>query len=138
MKRRDLLASLALAPIAGAASATQAAVLPGESYWNRIAALYDRPRGVVQLEHGNWGAMARPVRDAYFRQLDRVNRDTSFYARRTMGPDLAKAHRAVANLLGVPADEVVLTRNATEALCTLIAGYKRLQPGDAVLYADHD
>lgn len=137
MKRRDLLASLAIAPIAGAACVKQAA-LPGEAYWNRIASLYDRPSGVVQLEHGNWGTMARPVRDAYFRQLDRVNRDTSFYARRTMGPDLAHAHRTVATLLGVPADEVVLTRNATEALRALIAGYKRLQPGDAVLYADHD
>ncbi|MNT04216.1 Isopenicillin N epimerase [compost metagenome] len=35
-------------------------------------------------------------------------------------------------------DEIVLTRGATEALQVLIAGYNRLQPGDAVLYADID
>lgn len=138
IKRRDLLTALAVAPIAGTASAAFGAGAAGDSYWDQIAALYDRPDGITQLEHGNWGTMARPVRDAYFRQLDRVNRDTSFYARRTMGRDLQYAHHAVAKLLGVESDEVVLTRNATEALRTLIVGYKRLKPGDAVLYADHD
>ncbi|MDE2618774.1 MAG: aminotransferase class V-fold PLP-dependent enzyme, partial [Sphingomonadales bacterium] len=62
----------------------------------------------------------------------------SFYARRAMGPDLAAAHRGVADLLGVGSDEVVLTRNATEALRALIVGYRAVGPGDAVLCADHD
>jgi selenocysteine lyase/cysteine desulfurase len=38
----------------------------------------------------------------------------------------------------VSATEVVLTRNATEALQNLSAGYNELRPGDAVLYSDLD
>jgi selenocysteine lyase/cysteine desulfurase len=35
-------------------------------------------------------------------------------------------------------DEIAFTRGATEALMTLIGGFNRLRPGDAVLYADLD
>ena len=45
--------------------------------------------------------------------------------------------RAAADL-GVAVEEVAFTRGATEALMTLINGYNRLKPGDAVLYADLD
>lgn len=138
MKRRDLLAAAAAAPVAGILPQAAAAGETGEAYWDRIAALYDRPRGVIQLEHGNWGAMARPVRQEYVRQVERVNRDTSFYSRRTMSADLRTAHRAVATLLGVETDELVLTRNATEALKALILGYEGLRSGDTVILADHD
>lgn len=138
MKRRDFLAAAAAAPAAGILRPTAAVSAPPGIDWDRIAALYDQPPGVIQLEHGNWGAMARPVRQEYLRQVERVNRDTSFYARRTMGADLRAAHRAVAALLGVEPGEVVLTRNATEALKTLILGYEGLRSGDTVILADHD
>ena len=39
---------------------------------------------------------------------------------------------------GVGADEIALTRGATEALQALIGGYNGLRQGDAVLYADLD
>ena len=38
----------------------------------------------------------------------------------------------------MPPEEIAFTRNAAEALKALILGYNRLQPGDAVLYADLD
>lgn len=109
-----------------------------EAFWAHRAADYDVPRDVVQLEHGNWGAMARPVLAAYQQAVARVNRDTSYYARRAMLPDLAAARAAVAAELGVPPDEIAFTRNATEALKALILGYNRLGAGDAVLYSDLD
>ncbi|MDQ1158855.1 isopenicillin-N epimerase [Sphingomonas sp. SORGH_AS 950] len=109
-----------------------------EAFWATVAADYDVPRDVIQLENGNWGAMPRPVRAAYEQTVARVNRDTSYYARRGMLADLAAARAAVAAELGVPADEIAFTRNATEALKALILGYNRLSPGDAILYADLD
>jgi len=109
-----------------------------ESYWRGIAALYDRPEGVVQLENGNWGAMARPVLEAYLRHQTMVNRQTSLYARGGYAADLAAIRVRLAAVLGVGADEIAFTRNATEALQALIGGYNRLRAGDAVLYADLD
>lgn len=109
-----------------------------EAFWAGVAAQYDRPADVIQLENGNWGAMPRPVRLAYQETVARVNRDTSYYARRGMMKDMQAARTDVAEELGVPADEIAFTRNATEALKALILGYNRLRPGDAVLYADLD
>lgn len=131
--RRTLLGAAALpfaiGPIAAAAAADD---------WQRISREYDVTREVVQLEHGNWGMMARPVLAAYRANVERVNRDTSYYARRTMVDDLEAVRMAVADAVGVSVDEIALTRNATEAMKALILQYNRLQPGDAVLYADLD
>ena len=82
--------------------------------------------------------MARPVLAAYRAHVERVNRDTSYYARRTMVPDLQAAQAALASAMGVSVEEIAFTRNATEAMKALILQYNRLKPGDAVLYADLD
>ena len=143
LHRRDMIAGAAAVPLLTALPTAGAAAGPAnrpldERHWRGVAAQYDRPSGVIQLEHGNWGAMARPVREAFVRHVERVNRDTSYYARRSMGGDLQAAHGAVATLLGVDPSELLLIRNATEALRALILGYRKLQPGDTVVYADHD
>ena len=131
--RRTLLGAAALpfaaAPIAAAAATDD---------WERIAREYDVTHEVIQLEHGNWGMMARPVLAEYRRHVERVNRDTSYYARRTMVGDIEAARLAMASAMGVGSDEIAFTRNATEAMKALILQYNRLRPGDAVLYADLD
>ena len=119
----------AAAPIAAAAAGDD---------WERVAREYDVTREVIQLEHGNWGMMARPVLAAYKAHVERVNRDTSYYARRTMVGDIETARAAMAAAMGVEFDEISFTRNATEAMKALILQYNRLKPGDAVLYADLD
>jgi isopenicillin-N epimerase len=131
--RRTLLGAAALTvaaePIAAAAAADD---------WERIAREYDVTREVVQLEHGNWGMMARPVLAAYRANVERVNRDTSYYARRSMVGDLEAVRAGLASAMGVALEEITFTRNATEAMKALILQYNRLNPGDAVLYADLD
>jgi selenocysteine lyase/cysteine desulfurase len=131
--RRTLLGAAALplaaAPIAAAATGDE---------WDRIAREYDVTREVIQLEHGNWGMMARPVLAHYRATVERVNRDTSYYARRTMVADLEAARAAMAAAMGVGLDEITFTRNATEAMKALILQYNGLKPGNAVLYADLD
>ncbi|MGN6590234.1 MAG: aminotransferase class V-fold PLP-dependent enzyme, partial [Sphingomicrobium sp.] len=106
--------------------------------WERIAREYDVTREVIQLEHGNWGMMARPVLAAYREHVERVNRDTSYYARRNMVGDLEASRAALASAMGVGVEEISFTRNATEAMRALLLQYNRLKPGDAVLYADLD
>jgi selenocysteine lyase/cysteine desulfurase len=131
--RRTLLGAAAVPFAAGPIAAAAA-----HNDWERIAREYDVTREVIQLEHGNWGMMARPVLAAYEAMVERVNRDTSYYARRSMVGDLEAARAALANAMGVGLDELAFTRNATEAMKVLILQYNRLKPGDAVLYADLD
>ncbi len=143
--RRELLgATVAAATLAAPVRALAGenvvtGAMPGdEAYWRTIAAHYDLPKGVVQLENGNWGAMARPVFAAYQRHLLRVNTETSFYSRRGFGADAIAVRDRVAAEIGAAPEEIAFTRGATEALLGLIGGYNRLRAGDQLLYADLD
>ena len=107
-------------------------------YWQAIRGLYDISEEMIHLEHGNWGMMARPVLDAYKAAIERVNARTSLYARREFGADLEKIISETAEAIGASPEEIVFTRNATEAMQALISGYNKLRPGEGVLFADLD
>jgi len=109
-----------------------------EAVWRPIAAQYDVTPDMVNFENGYWGVMAKPVLDAFIRNTAKVNRDNSWYARRSYFSDIEPIHARLADFLGAGRDEVVFTRNATEALQVLIDGYTRLNRGDAVMYCDLD
>ena len=109
-----------------------------EAFWRRVGEFYDRTEGILNLEHGYWGKMAHPVQDAYFDALRMVNTQNSFYARKGYGDDEAHSTRRIAKALGAHEDEIVITRNATEAAHNLIRQYRGLGQGDAVLLADID
>lgn len=137
LSRRAILAAGAAAPAGGALAAEVRA--DDEAHWGKVAALYDAPPpGVIQLENGYFGAMARSTRAAYERHTARVNRETSIYARDAFNADMAAVRARCAKLLQVDPDEIAFTRGGTESMVTLIGGYNRLKPGDAVLYADLD
>ncbi|GGO93598.1 aminotransferase class V-fold PLP-dependent enzyme [Stakelama pacifica] len=125
--------SPALGQIAGADKAPD-----NHAYWAKIADHYDVVRDVVQLENGNWGMMAKPVLAEYQRRVAYVNRFNSYYSRRDMGTDIRAVYARLGQAPNVDPAELVLTRNATEALKGLIGQYNRLRPGDSLLYADLD
>jgi selenocysteine lyase/cysteine desulfurase len=119
-------------------NATPSALARDETFWSQVATYYDRTEGIVNLEHGYWGKMAHPVQDAYINATRMVNAQNSFYARKQFFADESESVRRVASALGVHDDEIVLTRNATEAIHNLIRQYRGLAAGDAVLFADLD
>jgi selenocysteine lyase/cysteine desulfurase len=109
-----------------------------EKYWAEIAKDFDVTPDIINLENGYWGLMSRPVLETYLGHTRIVNRENSYYARRGFKDDFKAATARVAQELGAKDGEIVLTRNATEALQGLINGYDRLQSGEAVMYADLD
>ncbi|MEF8764699.1 aminotransferase class V-fold PLP-dependent enzyme [Stenotrophomonas sp. A3_2] len=109
-----------------------------ENYWTAVASHFDITDEVNHLENGYWGAMGLETLASYQRHTAEVNRGNAWYGRREFPAQYMAVQRQVAELLGVGADEIALTRGATEAMLALIGGYNRLQPGDQVLYADID
>ena len=152
--RRNLLTHLATGSLIAAtglsrlASAAQLPAPPSrttadelardEAFWIEVGRYYDRTEGITNLEHGYWGKMAKPVQAAYSEALNRVNSQNSFYARREYDADEAAVTHRIADAMGVLPDEIVITRNATEAAHNLIRQYRGLGSGDAVLLADVD
>lgn len=115
-----------------------AAVARDEAYWSRVSAYYRVPAEYTNLEAGYFGMMAAPVLAEYHRQIDRVNYESSWFARGAWNEAAEDVTHRLASFLGAEAGEVVLTRNATEALQRLIVQYNGLRPGDVVMYADLD
>ena len=115
-----------------------ATVARDEAYWRRVAAYYRVSSQYTNLEAGYFGMMAAPVLAAYHRHVDRVNLESSYYARRGYDADLEASRARVAAFLGAAPAEIAFTRGATEALQCLIAQYNRLRPGDVVMYSDLD
>src|SRR5215471_18707049 len=106
--------------------------------WKAVAKNYDVTNKITNLENGYWGIMASPVLVEYKRLTEFINKENTFFARLQWSETYRGVRETVATFLNVSADEIALTRGATEALQALIGGYNKLKPGDTVLYADLD
>ena len=109
-----------------------------EAYWTQVAAKYRITPRTTNLEAGFFGMMAQPVLEAYHRHIDRVNSESSYFARREYPAMFRTARERVATFVGAKPTELAFSRNATEALQALIGQYNRVQPGDTIMYADLD
>lgn len=134
---RELPAQDPLPPL-GRPTGDPQRVAQDEAYWRRVAAYYHVSDRFTNLEAGFFGMMAAPVLAAYHRHIDRVNTESSYYARRSFDADLGQARERLAAFLGAQPGEIAFTRGATEALQCLIAQYRGVGAGDAVMYADLD
>ena len=108
-----------------------------EAFWQTFADRYDLQPGPINLENGYFGRMSRTVVEEYHRNIELINRSNSVYARqRFEHAESLKIRAQLAGLIGVPADSVALTTNASHGLQSLIRNYNCLQPGDQVLICD--
>ncbi|MCC3860784.1 aminotransferase class V-fold PLP-dependent enzyme [Pseudemcibacter aquimaris] len=142
-RRQFLTASAALAGASMAATPMMSLAAThrspeDEDYWNFIRKQYEVTDKITNMEAGYWGIMSIPVTQAYIRNTHFINSNSTYYVRREYRGDYNKIIARIAKKLGVGEDELVLTRNATEAMSSLINGYNKLNEGDTVIYADQD
>ncbi|MCP1512474.1 MULTISPECIES: aminotransferase class V-fold PLP-dependent enzyme [Pseudomonas] len=108
-----------------------------EAHWQAIAQRYDCEPGPINLENGYFGRMSRAVQAQYLEHVAFINRSNAVYVRQRFEQgESVEIRRQLAALIEVDPESVAFTRNATEALQSLIRNYNRLQPGDQVLISD--
>ncbi|OPA99075.1 class V aminotransferase [Pseudomonas fluorescens] len=108
-----------------------------ERHWQTIAQRYELEPGPINLENGYFGRMSRVVRAQYLEHVAFINRSNSLYVRQRFEQgENVEIRRQLAELIGVNPESVAFTRNATEALQSLIRNYNGLRPGDQVLISD--
>ena len=148
MNRRQVFqlaagAAVASRGIAAAASPASAAgrapeeIARDEDFWIAVRDEFTTDRTVVNLNNGHVSPAPRTVQEAMRRYLDYSNMGPFHTMIRELDPRVASAKRMVADLAGVSADEITLTRNSTEALEMAEFGLK-LKPGDEVLTTNQD
>ncbi|MBM9487662.1 aminotransferase class V-fold PLP-dependent enzyme [Pseudomonas sp. ICBG1301] len=108
-----------------------------EHHWHTIAQRYELEPGPINLENGYFGRMSRAVRTQYLEHVAFINRSNSVHVRQQFEQgENVEIRRQLAGLIDAEPEYIAFTRNATEALQSLIRNYNRLQPGDQVLISD--
>jgi len=108
-----------------------------DEFWAQIRKVFPVPAGYINLENGYSSPQPSPTWDAFQRYQRDINGGLSFYMRRKKADDLVAVKAQLAEVAGCPADEIVITRNTTESLGTVIHGID-LAPGDEAVMCDQD
>jgi isopenicillin-N epimerase len=92
---------------------------------------------VAFLNHGSYGAVPRPVLEAYRRWQHTVERQPVEFFYRRFHAAIDEARAALAAYVNAPLETLIFMPNATFAL-NMVARTLALQPGDEILTTDHE
>ncbi len=130
--------ALSSIPFSGNAFATTAIsesslVDPEEKFWTSLAKKnYKLSPDFINLENGFFGIQPKPVLEAYESYVNQVNEEGALFARRTFPEKFRSVISRIEEFLKVEEGEILITRNATEALNIAIQGYP-WKEGDEVI-----
>ena len=108
-----------------------------EKFWGTIRRKYHLTSSYINLENGYYSMQSEPVLARFIDHVRMLNAEAAHYMRTRMADDKLAVRTRLATLAGCSADELIITRNTTESLDTVIAGHD-WQAGDEVVYAEQD
>lgn len=108
-----------------------------EEFWRPIQAAFDPSPHFINLENGYFSPQPKTTLEALTDNQQMVNRITSLYMRRHMTEEHTALKRLLADFAGCSPEELVITRNTTESLDTIIHGLD-LKKGDEVITTHQD
>lgn len=103
-----------------------------EDFWSQIQTAFDLDRNTVNFNNGGCSPSPRVVEQAMLRQLEFSNQAPSNYMWRILEPEVESVRAGLARVFACDAEEIAITRNASESLANLIMGFD-LSPGDQIL-----
>ncbi len=108
-----------------------------EAFWAAIRGKYRLKPDYINLENGYYSMQATPVLEAFITKVREQNYEASLYLRTKQVPDKLAARTKLAAMAGCSPDELIITRNTTESLDTVIAGFD-WKAGDEAVMAEQD
>lgn len=146
MDKREFLRTLGgvtLGAWAGPDALARYAALPpralaqAEPFWDGIRARYKLTPEYINLENGYFCLQAEEVLDGYIARARDINREASHYMRTRQVDDKLRVRQRLATMAGCAPEELIITRNTTESLDTVIAGID-WNAGDEAVMAVQD
>ena len=116
---------------------TPTALAEDETFWATIRGQYRLTPDYINLENGYYSMQAEPVLEAFIGRVREINRSASYYMRTRQFDDKLAVRTRLARMAGCSPDELVITRNTTESLDTIIAGFD-WKAGDEAVMARQD
>jgi selenocysteine lyase/cysteine desulfurase len=117
-----------LSPLAAAAD---------EDYWANIQQAFSVTRGIINLNNGGVCPSPRMVTEAFVRYTWQQEDATAYTMWQILEPQSETIRTGLAEVFGCDAEEIAITRGASESLETLLMGLD-LKSGDEVLTSTQD
>lgn len=113
------------------------ALAEDEKFWQGVRGGYRLKPDYINLENGYYSFMPQETLENYVKHVREINYEAAYYMRTKRFDDKRKMAAKLATLAGCSEEELIITRNTTEALDTVIGGFC-WQPGDEALMAEQD
>jgi selenocysteine lyase/cysteine desulfurase len=123
--------------LAQAAATPAAALATDEAFWSAVRAKFRLTPDYINLENGYYCFQPEEVLDAFIGNVRALNFEASHYMRTRRDDDRLRVRQLLGAFLGCGADELIVTRNTTESLDTVINGFD-WKPGDEAVMARQD
>jgi isopenicillin-N epimerase len=108
-----------------------------EDYWREIQQAFTLDRTIINLNNGGVCPSPRVVHEALKRYLDISNQSPVYHMWQILEPNIEAVRRRLAGAFGCDAEELAITRNASEALQIAQLGIE-LKAGDEVVTTNQD
>jgi selenocysteine lyase/cysteine desulfurase len=120
-----------------AAGEAAAGLAANEDYWSEIQRCFDAERTVINLNNGGVSPAPSHVLEQMIRDLRFCNELPAHHMWQVLEPRIETVRRELARQFGCDAEELAITRNASEGMETLILGIE-LKRGDEVIVTDQN
>jgi selenocysteine lyase/cysteine desulfurase len=113
------------------------AVAEDEAFWAAVRSQFRLTSDYINLENGYYCFQPQPVLEAFIDNVRSINLEASHYMRTRQVDDKLRIRGRLAAFAGCSAEELIITRNTTESLDTVISGFD-WRPGDEAVLANQD
>ena len=108
-----------------------------EDYWATIQQAFSVTRGIINLNNGGVSPSPRMVTEAFVRYTWQQEDATAYTMWQLLEPQSETIRTGLAEMFGCDAEEIAITRNASESLEILLMGLD-LKSGDEILTTTQD
>jgi isopenicillin-N epimerase len=108
-----------------------------EDYWAVIQQAFSVTRGIINLNNGGVSPSPRMVTEAFVRYTWQQEDATAYTMWQILEPQSETIRTGLAEIFGCDAEEIAITRNASESLEILLMGMD-LKSGDEILTTTQD
>src|SRR6188768_777785 len=112
-------------------------VAADEDFWATIQQSFSVTRGIINLNNGGVSPSPRIVTEAFVRYTWQQEDATAYTMWQLLEPQSETVRTGLAEIFGCDAEEIAITRNASESLEILLMGMD-FKPGDEILTTTQD
>ncbi|MFM6982772.1 MAG: aminotransferase class V-fold PLP-dependent enzyme [Chitinophagaceae bacterium] len=140
MKKRDFIKTMALGglslPLSGITQTLSDKPKMNFTFdgnWDRMREAYQLSSEYINLENGYYNILPKATLEHQIEQLKQLNLEGSHFMRTKMQETRERTRKTLADFLQVPEEELIITRNTTESMDTIISGYPWQKEDNAIM-----